>query len=81
MSKNLKLTVTVNPEDHPDVDEYARQNGLGSANALLSAVHGELAKAKKKKLNLWHVLGRISADEEKPKQERLTERPALTESR
>ncbi len=64
----------VDPDVHPDVEAYARDNGLGSANQLLTVLSVELAKAKKKGLNLWHVVGRIAADDDTPPQ-RVTIEP------
>lgn len=58
--------VQLTEEDFRELSSYAETNGLNTANTLLAAVSVELVKAKKKGLNVWHVLGRIAADDDAP---------------
>jgi len=62
--KNIKTNVSIDPDTLRELDEYAASNGLKTANTLLAAAGIELSKAKKKGLNVWHVLGRIAAEDE-----------------
>lgn len=62
--KNARITASVDQETAKALDTYAAENGMKTGNTLLAAVSIELVKASKKGLNLWHVLGRIAADDE-----------------
>ncbi len=72
--KNIKPVLSVDPDLWKKVDDYAEKNGLRTANNLLAAVTAELAKASDKGLNIWHVIGRIAADDTEHAQPRITER-------
>lgn len=72
--KNARLTVAIDPDVEKELAAYAAASGLKTSNTLLAAAGIELAKAAKKGLNLWHVLGRIAADDENA-------RPAIEDRR
>lgn len=69
MSRNTKPALSIDPDIWKEVDEYAAAAGLKTANTLMAAAAVEFAKAKRKGLNVWHVLGRIAADEENDRTE------------
>jgi hypothetical protein len=66
-----KCNVSLTPEDINALNEYAGTFRLGSANALLAVVAGELVKAKERNLNFWHVLGRIAKEETESERKNL----------
>lgn len=82
MAKNARLTAYVDQTVANSVDRYAAASGLRTGSTLLAAAAVELAKAAEKGLNVWHVLGRIAADDNAAEEKRLpAARAALTEAR
>jgi hypothetical protein len=79
--KNTKPMLSVDPEVWKKVDDYAAAAGLKTANTLMAAAAVEFAKAAEKGLNVWHVLGRIAADDDEPKRAIPVARGSLMESR
>ncbi len=79
---NKKCNVTLDPNVLKELEVYASASGLKTANTLLAAAAVELSKAAKKGLNVWHVLGRIAADDtDDTKRLPAGPRAALMESR
>lgn len=82
MSKNARLTAYVPQEVANELERYAAASGLKTASTLLAAAAVEFKRAAEKGLNLYHVLGRIAADDDaQEKPSRINNRAALTEAR